>query len=293
MLTDFMVRATIAGIAVAIVAAPLGCFVVWRRMAYFGDATAHAAMLGIAMALALDIPIFGGTLIAALLMAWAVTQLSGSSLASDTLLGVFAHAGLAMGLVIASFLSGVRIDLMAYLFGDILAVTQMDLFVIIVGMLLVIALIYWRWSSLLISTLNEELAYSAGVNPKKEKMFLTIALAITVAVSIKVVGILLISALLIIPAAAARNISRTPEHMVICTAVHITICSGVREIFRAAAAGIINRADINRMPTTFIDTATVMAKAIVKNIFSFLGFTPAEYANSSFKVEISKELHRQ
>ena len=89
MLTDFMVRATIAGIAVAIVAAPLGCFVVWRRLAYFGDATAHAAMLGIAMALALDIPIFGGTLIAALIMAWAVTQLSGSSLGSDTLLGVF------------------------------------------------------------------------------------------------------------------------------------------------------------------------------------------------------------
>ena len=174
MLTDFMVRATIAGIAVAIVAAPLGCFVVWRRLAYFGDATAHAAMLGIAMALALDIPIFGGTLIAALIMAWAVTQLSGSSLASDTLLGVFAHAGLAMGLVIASLLSGVRIDLMAYLFGDILAVTQMDLFVIIVGML---------------------------------------------AVSIKVVGILLISALLVIPAAAARNISQTPEYMVICTAI--------------------------------------------------------------------------
>ena len=76
-------------------------------------------------------------------------------------------------------------------------------------------------------------------------------------------------------------------------AVHITIYSGVREIFRAAAAGITNRADINRMPTTLIDTATVMAKAIVKNIFSFLGFTPVEYANSSFRVEISKELHRQ
>ena len=94
----------------------------------------------------------------------------------------------------------------------------MDLFVIIVGMLLVIALIYWRWNSLLISTLNEELAYSTGVNPKKEKMFLTIALAITVAVSIKVVGILLISALLVIPA-LPRNISRTPEYMVICTAI--------------------------------------------------------------------------
>ena len=80
-------------------------------------------------------------------------------------------------------------------------------------------LIYWRWSKILISTLNEELAFSHGINPKKEKLVLTIALAITVAVSIKVVGLLLISALLVVPAAAARNISRTPESMAITTAI--------------------------------------------------------------------------
>ena len=127
MLDDFMVRASIAGVGVALIAAPLGCFVVWRRMAYFGEATAHAAMLGIAIALSLEIPIFAGTLVAALLMALTVTQLSGRSLATDTLLGLTAHGGLALGLVVASFLSGVRIDLMAYLFGDILAVTRVDL----------------------------------------------------------------------------------------------------------------------------------------------------------------------
>ena len=218
-LSDFMLRATIAGLGVALIAAPLGCFVVWRRMAYFGEATAHAALLGIALSLALQLPIFAGTLVAALLMAWVVTQLSGRELASDTLLGVTAHAGLALGLVVASFLTGVRIDLMAYLFGDILAVTLSDLYIIWFGVIIGLALIYWRWSPMLISTLNEELAYSNDINPKREKLFLTLALAVTVAVSIKVVGLLLISALLIIPAAAARNISQTPETMVITTAI--------------------------------------------------------------------------
>ena len=218
-LSDFMLRATIAGLGVALIAAPLGCFVVWRRMAYFGEATAHAALLGIALSLALELPIFAGTLVAALLMAWVVTQLSGRELASDTLLGVTAHAGLALGLVVASFLTGVRIDLMAYLFGDILAVTISDLYIIWFGVIIGLALIYWRWSPMLISTLNEELAYSNDINPKREKLFLTLALAVTVAVSIKVVGLLLISALLIIPAAAARNISQTPETMVITTAI--------------------------------------------------------------------------
>ena len=218
-LSDFMLRATIAGLGVALIAAPLGCFVVWRRMAYFGEATAHAALLGIALSLALELPIFAGTLVAALLMAWVVTQLSGRELASDTLLGVTAHAGLALGLVVASFLTGVRIDLMAYLFGDILAVTLSDIYIIWFGVIIGLALIYWRWSPMLISTLNEELAYSNDINPKREKLFLTLALAVTVAVSIKVVGLLLISALLIIPAAAARNISQTPETMVITTAI--------------------------------------------------------------------------
>ena len=223
MLPDFLIRATIAGLGVALIAAPLGCFVVWRRMAYFGEATAHAALLGIALSLALELPIFGGTLLAALLMSYTVSQLSGRGLASDTLLGVSAHAGLAVGLVVASFLSGVRIDLMAYLFGDILAVSISDLYTIWIGVIFVLLLIYWRWSSMLVSTLNEELAYSNGINPKKEKLILTIALAVTVAVSIKVVGLLLISALLIIPAAAARNTSSTPERMVIITAFVGTI----------------------------------------------------------------------
>tara|TARA_R110002124_G_scaffold103586_3_gene252715 strand:+ start:305 stop:1102 length:798 start_codon:yes stop_codon:yes gene_type:complete len=218
MLDDFMMRATLAGIGVAFAAAPLGCFVVWRRMAYFGDATAHAAILGIALSLALSISVFAGAMVVALIMALTVNLLTGRGYAMDTLLGVLAHSALAFGLVAVSFLSGIRIDLMAYLFGDILAVSRTDLTVIWGGAALVVALISWRWSALLTATLNEDLAYASGIDPRREQLVLTLALAITVAVAIKVVGVLLIAALLIIPAAAARPLSRTPESMALVAA---------------------------------------------------------------------------
>ena len=213
MLDDFMMRATLAGVGVAFAAAPLGCFVVWRRMAYFGDATAHAAILGVALSLTLQISVFAGAMAVALVMALTVNQLTGRGYAMDTLLGVLAHSALAFGLVAVSFLSGVRIDLMAYLFGDILAVSRTDLAVIWGGAAAVVGLSIWRWSALLTSTLNKELAYASGLNPRREQLILTISLAITVAVAIKVVGVLLIAAMLIIPAAAARGLARTPEAM--------------------------------------------------------------------------------
>lgn len=213
MLDDFMMRATLAGLAVALATGPLGCFVVWRRMAYFGDATAHAAILGVALALGFQISIFIGTMIVALVMAMMVSVLAGRGWAMDTTLGVLAHSALAFGLVAVSFLPAVRVDLTAYLFGDILAVSRLDLAVIAGGSALVLGLILWRWSALLTATLNEDLAHAAGINPGRERMVLTIALAIVVAVALKIVGALLIAAMLIIPAAAARNFARGPEAM--------------------------------------------------------------------------------
>lgn len=218
MLDDFLMRATLAGVGVALAAAPLGCFVVWRRMAYFGDATAHAAILGVALSLAMSISVFAGALVVSLLMALTVSLLSGRGYAMDTLLGVLAHSALAFGLVAVSFLSGIRIDLMAYLFGDILAVSRSDLAVIWGGAILVVALMSWRWSALLMSTLNADLAHASGIDPAKEQLVLTLSLAIVVAVAIKVVGVLLIAALLIIPAAAARPLSSTPERMALAAA---------------------------------------------------------------------------
>jgi len=217
MLDDFLVRAGLAGVGTALAAAPLGCFVVWRRMAYFGDATAHAALLGVALSLAFQGPIMLGVLAAALLMALLVQGLSGRGLAEDTLLGVMAHSALAVGLVAVSFLSGISVDLMGYLFGDILAVSKGDLAMIWVGALTVIGLILWRWQRLLTATLNPDLAQSSGISARAEQLVLTVALAITVAVAIKAVGAILIGALLVIPPAAARPLARTPEMMALIT----------------------------------------------------------------------------
>ncbi len=219
MLDDFLTRALLAGLAVALATGPLGCFVVWRRMAYFGDATAHAAILGVALALGFQISIFLGTMLVALVMAMVVSVLAGRGWAMDTTLGVLAHSALAFGLVAVSFLPAVRVDLTAYLFGDILAVSRFDLAVIAAGSALVLGLIFWRWSGLLTATLSEDLAHASGIDPGRERMVLTLALAVVVAVALKIVGALLIAALLIIPAAPARNLARSPEQMALVAIV--------------------------------------------------------------------------
>ena len=213
MLDDFLVRAALAGLGLALATGPLGSFVIWRRMAYFGDATAHAAILGVALALAFHLPVAAGTLIVALTMALTVSTLAAKGWAMDTTLGVLAHSALAFGLVAISYVPNVRADLSSYLFGDILAVTKADLGFIWGGAALVVALLAWRWQALLTATLNEDLAHASGLNPDRERLVLTLALALVVAVALKVVGALLIAAMLIIPAAAARGIARTPEAM--------------------------------------------------------------------------------
>ncbi|GHE03553.1 membrane protein [Defluviimonas sp. 20V17] len=215
MYEPFLIRAALAGVGLALAAGPLGCFVVWRRMAFFGDATAHAAILGVALALGFSVSIYAGTLGVALLMALTVSALAGRGWAIDTTLGVLAHSSLAVGLVAISFVSGVRVDLEAYLFGDILAVSWNDVWLIWGGAGLVLAGLAWRWPGLLTATLSEDLAQASGVNPARERLVLTLALAVVVAVAIKVVGALLIAAMLIIPAAAARGFARTPERMAV------------------------------------------------------------------------------
>lgn len=213
MFDSFILRAIVAGLGIAVAAGPLGSFVVWRRMAYFGDATAHAAILGVALALIFSVPITLGTLLVAMAMGATVSWLAARGHAMDATLGVLAHAALALGLVAISFVPSVRVDLSAFLFGDILAVSRSDLLVIWGGATLVVLLIAWRWSRLLTATLSRELAAASGIDANREGLVLTLALAVVVAVALKVVGALLIAAMLIIPAAAARGLARSPEAM--------------------------------------------------------------------------------
>jgi zinc transport system permease protein len=154
-----------------------------------------------------------------LVMALLITSLSGRGQGIDTILGVLARGALAIGLVMVTFIPGQRIDLDAYLFGDVLTVTRADLGIIWGGAAVVIAVLVSRWNAMLTATLNPDLASAAGVKPAREQLVLTLLLAAVVAVAIKVVGALLITSLLIIPAAAARGFARTPEQMVVLAAL--------------------------------------------------------------------------
>lgn len=254
LLDDFMVRAALAGAGVALAAGPLGCFVIWRRMAYFGDATAHAAVLGVALALALEIPVLGGVLTVALIMALLVSAGSERLLAMDAMLGVAAHAALAMGLVALALMPNVRVDLMGYLFGDILSVDRQDLVMIWAGAGLAAGLLIWRWRNLLTATLSADLAAAEGIVPRREKLILTVALALLTAAALKVVGALLITAMLIIPAAAARFFARTPEMMAAAAA-------GIGVVAALAGLGASWRIDTPAGPSVVVAAVALLALA--------------------------------
>jgi zinc transport system permease protein len=220
MLDDFLVRAALGGIGVALVAGPLGCFVVWRRMAYFGDALAHAGFLGIALGVLIGFdPVLGVAATGAVLASGLLLLQRRNRLASDTALGLLAHAGLALGLVVISFLESLRIDLLSYLFGDLLAVSTGDLALIWGGGAIVLAALLLLWRPLLRLTLHEELAAAEGLPVVALQLAFLLLLAAVVATAMKVVGILLITALLILPAAAARRLAATPEAMALGAAL--------------------------------------------------------------------------
>ena len=219
MLDDFFFRALLGGIGVAIVAGPVGCFIIWRRLAYFGDTLSHSALLGVAMALLLELNITLSVFFISLIVSLLLLLLQKrASLSSDALLGLLAHATLAVGLVVLAFMTWVRVDLMGFLFGDILAVTTNDLAVIWFGGLGVLIGLSFIWRRLFAATVNYELAKAEGAKPDFTNIVFMVLVAAVIAVSMKLVGVLLITALLIIPAATARRFATSPEHMAVIAA---------------------------------------------------------------------------
>jgi len=219
MLDDFFTRALIGGIGVALVAGPLGCFIVWRRMAYFGDTMAHAALLGVALALLLEINITAGVFAIAAAIAFALVLLQRqNALPTDALLGILSHSTLALGLVLVAFMAWVRIDLLSYLFGDLLAVTRLDIALIWGGGAVVLAILALVWRPLLAGTVSEELAAAESLRPERARLVFMLLMAGVIAIAMKIVGILLITSLLVIPAATARRFAGGPEVMALLAA---------------------------------------------------------------------------
>ena len=215
MFDDFFIRALVAGVGIAIVVGPLGCFVIWRRLSYFGDTLSHSALLGVTLAYSFSLNISLSVFIVSAVVALLLINLQKrTKLAGDSLLGLLAHSTLAIGLVLIGFLSYIRFDLMGLLFGDILAVTIEDIALVWVGGSVILGILYFIWKSLFSATVNYDLSAAEGMKPEVSNFIFTLLLAGVIALSIKMIGALLITGLLLIPAATARNISNSPNQMV-------------------------------------------------------------------------------
>ena len=217
---SFFLNTFLTGLAVVLVAGPLGSFMVWRRMAYFGDTLSHSAWLGIAIGLMaginLNLSILLLCLAAAILMFWFQSE---HQLGNDTLLGILAHSTLALGMIILSLVDNRNISIEAYLFGDILAVNTQDIQLMWFMSISILLLLIKIWKPLLSLSVHKELAYVEGVNVGLYSFLYLLMLASLIAVAIKIVGVLLITALMIIPAATARRFARTPEQMAFIAAI--------------------------------------------------------------------------
>ena len=226
MFDDFFIRALIAGVGIAIIAGPLGCLVIWRRLSYFGDTLSHSALLGVTLAYAFSINITLSVFVISSIVAILLINLQKrTKLAGDSLLGLLAHSTLAIGLVLIGFLSSIRFDLMGLLFGDILAVTTDDIALVWIGGIIILGILYFIWKSLFSATVNYDLAAAEGMRPEISNLIFTLLLAAVIALSIKMIGALLITGLLLIPAAIARNLSNSPKQMII-----ISVLAGIASV---------------------------------------------------------------
>ena len=225
MLDSFLVRAILMLLILSCLTAPLGSIAVWRRMSYFGDATSHAALLGVSVALAFGVSPIWGSLAMAVIVGWVLGSVDDRLQSSDAMLGVLAHGGLAGALVVTALSSERRGHLEGFLFGDILNTSGSDLLQMLLIGSGIIAVIVWRWKSILLSTLNPELASAQGIKPQFEVRIYVLTLAVCIAIAMKVVGALLVGALLIIPALSARRFANSPEAMVMIAVVMTWIAS--------------------------------------------------------------------
>ena len=250
MFDDFFIRALIAGIGIALVTGPLGCFIIWRRLSFFGDTLSHSALLGVTIAFFFELNIAFSVFLISSAIALILLKLQKTTkLPGDALLGLLAHSSLAVGLVVIGFLTTIRFDIMGLLFGDILAVNEIDLLIIWIGGALILIILKYIWKPLFASTVNHELAEAEGMKPDKVNAIFTVLLAAIIAISIKIVGLLLITGMLIMPAAMARNISNNPKQM-----VKLSIIGGLLSVI----IGLFSSLEINTPSGPSIITAALV-----------------------------------
>ncbi|PPI88189.1 zinc ABC transporter permease [Candidatus Pantoea edessiphila] len=217
---DILLPAWLGGIILVLAAGPLGCFVVWHKLSCFGDTLAHSSILGIALGILFNINPHYTLIILIICITLSLTIIENRpQLSMDTFLGILAHSALSLGLVIVGLISNVRLDLISYLFGDLLSINFNDLWIIIITTIIVLIVLIWKWSAFLLISINKEIAIIDGINVKHTRLILMFLTAVLISISIKFVGALIITSLLIIPASTARYFSKSPEQMAILATI--------------------------------------------------------------------------
>jgi zinc transport system permease protein len=216
---DFLWRAALGAGLLGAACGPIGCFVLWRRMAYLGESVAHMGLLGAAIGLLIGINALLGTAVLAVVAALVMARASDRTIPAGNLIGIVGHMGLALGFVLLATMETVRADLLGYLFGDVLALSSADLMAIAgvsLGVLVTTAVL---WRPLLRTSVAGDIAAAETNNSAFAETAFLVLVAVLVAFGLKVVGALLIVALLIVPPAAARPIANTPESMALIAAL--------------------------------------------------------------------------
>lgn len=220
LLDDFLVRSIIAGLLMVSIAAPMGCLMVWQRLAFLSDTLGHAAVMGVGLGLLLQLPAMFGVLAVVILIVVSLSQVTSFNTAlSETTLAIISHTGLAAGLILLGVLPANTVSLEAILFGDLLAVTLSDLGMILVTTIVLAGLLIKHWRSFVAVSVSREIAQAEGIEVRKVQLIMYMMIALLVAVMMKVMGVLLIAAMLVIPTSSARVLSSSPERMVMLSAL--------------------------------------------------------------------------
>ena len=235
LLDDFLVRSLVAGAMMVSIAAPIGCLMVWQRLAFLGDTLGHAAVMGVGLGLLLQLPTMFGVLGVVMLIVISLSQVANfNSALSETTLAIISHTGLAAGLILLGVLPSNTVSLEAILFGDLLAVTLVDLGMILVTTLILVFFLRRHWRSFVAVSVSREIAQAEGIEVRKIQFLMYLMIALLVAVMMKVMGVLLIAAMLVIPTSAARILSNSPERMVVYSALYgiASLSGGVLSSFQ-------------------------------------------------------------
>ena len=216
---DFLWRAALGAALLGAACGPVGCFILWRRMAYLGESVAHMGLLGAGLGLLIGVNALIGTAALAIAAALVMARASDRAIPAGTFVGIVGHMGLALGFIVLATMENVRADLLGYLFGDVLALSANDLAWVTGVSLVALAAMALLWKPLLIEAVCGDIAAAEGQSGRLVQTAFLVLVALLVAFGLKVVGALLIVALLIVPPAAARPFARTPEAMAIIAAL--------------------------------------------------------------------------